>query len=300
MQGSAVVNVVVTGGAGFLGSRLGRELLGAGMVAGAGGGARPLSRVMLIDQAPVPPDLAADERVTAIQGDLGQLLDPLTSGPGTLAGADVVFHLAAAVSGECETDFDLGVRANLRATEALLASCRALGTSPVVVFSSSLAVFGGSEDLPLPAVVDDQTRPNPQTSYGAQKAIGEQLLADYTRKGFLRGRALRLVSISVRPGRPNAAASGFMSGIIREPLAGQRATCPVDPATEVALPSPAKAIAGRLCAATASDQAWAGRSAVNLPALTVSVADMAATLARVAGPEVAAPIDWIPDPGIPR
>ena len=156
----------------------------------------------------------------------------------------MIFHLAAAVSGECEADFDLGIRANLRATEALLASCRALGTSPLVVFSSSLAVFGGSADHPLPAVVDDQTLPNPQTSYGAQKVIGEQLLADYTRKGFLRGRALRLVTISVRPGRPNGAASGFMSGIIREPLAGQRATCPVAPDTEVALASPAKAIAG--------------------------------------------------------
>ena len=154
----------------------------------------------LIDQAPVPPDLAAEERVTAIQGDLGQLLDPLAGGPDTLSGADVIFHLAAAVSGECEADFDLGLRANVRATEALLASGRALGTNPVVVFSSSLAVFGGSDDHPLPETVDDQTMPNPQTSYGAQKAIGEQLLADYTRKGFLRGRALRLVSISVRPG----------------------------------------------------------------------------------------------------
>jgi nucleoside-diphosphate-sugar epimerase len=299
-QESAVVNVVITGGAGFLGSRLARELLAAGSLDVAGGGSRPLSRMTLIDQAPVPPDLAAEERVTAIQGDLGQLLDPLAGGPDTLSGADVIFHLAAAVSGECEADFDLGLRANLRATEALLASGRALGTNPVVVFSSSLAVFGGSDDHPLPETVDDQTMPNPQTSYGAQKAIGEQLLADYTRKGFLRGRALRLVSISVRPGRPNAAASGFMSGIIREPLAGQRATCPVDPATEVALASPAKAIAGLLCAATASDQAWAGRSAVNLPALTVSVADMAATLARVAGPDVAALIDWIPDPDIAR
>ena len=152
------MNVVITGGAGFLGSRLARELLAAGTLDVAGDGARPLSRVTLIDQAPVPPDLAADERVTAIQGDLGQLLDPLTSGPDTLSDADVIFHLAAAVSGECETDFDLGIRANLRATEALLASARAVGTSPVVVFSSSLAVFGGSEDLPLPEVVDDQLR----------------------------------------------------------------------------------------------------------------------------------------------
>jgi D-erythronate 2-dehydrogenase len=295
-----VVNVVITGGAGFLGSRLARELLAAGSLDAAGGGASPLSRVTLIDQAPVPPDLAADDRVTAVHGELGELLDPEGAGPDTLAGADVIFHLAAAVSGECEADFDLGLRANLRATEALLASGRALGTSPVVVFSSSLAVFGGSEDLPLPDVVDDRTRPNPQTSYGAQKHIGEQLLADYTRKGFLRGRALRLVSVSVRPGKPNAAASGFMSGVIREPLAGQRAICPVTPETEVALASPAKAIAGLLCAATASDQAWGGRSAVNLPALTISLADMAAALARVAGPEVSALIDWVPDPEVAR
>ena len=309
------MNVVITGGAGFLGSRLARELLAAGSLEVAGSQARPLSRVTLIDQVEVPPDLAADERVTAVRGDLAGLLDPAVGGPdmlaiggvrdiwgiwGILGEAEVIFHLAAAVSGECETDFDLGIRANLRATEALLESCRALGTSPVVVFSSSLAVFGGSAELPLPEVVDDQTRPNPQTSYGAQKVIGEQLLADYTRKGFLRGRALRLASISVRPGRPNAAASSFMSGIIREPLAGQRATCPVDPDTEVALASPAKAIAGLRRAATASDQAWGGRSAVNLPALTVSIADMAAALTRAAGPEVSALIDWTPDPEIAR
>ena len=301
-----MVNVIITGGAGFLGSRLARELLAAGSLEVAGGEARPVSRVTLIDQAPVPPDLAADERVTAVCGDLAELLDPAAGGPDILAiggigdEAEVIFHLAAAVSGECEADFDLGIRANLRVTEALLASCRALGTNPLVVFSSSLAVFGGSADHPLPAVVDDQTPPNPQTSYGAQKVIGEQLLADYTRKGFLCGRALRLVSISVRPGRPNGAASGFMSGIIREPLAGQRVTCPVAPDTEVALASPAKAIAGLRCAATASDQAWGGRSAVNLPALTVSVADMAAALTRIAGPQVSALIDWIPDTEIAR
>ena len=294
------MNVVITGGAGFLGSRLARELLAAGSLDLAGGGPRPLSRLTLIDQALVPPDLAADERVTAVQGDLGQLLDPLAAGPATLAGAEVIFHLGAAVSGECEADFDLGIRSNLRATEALLASCRVLGTSPVVVFSSSLAVFGDSADHPLPEAVDDQTLPNPQTSYGAQKVIGEQLLADYTRKGFLRGRALRLVSVSVRPGRPNAAASGFMSGVIREPLAGQRAVCPVSPDTAVALASPARAIDGLRCAATASDQAWGGRAAVNLPALTISLADMATALARVAGPEVSALIDWVPDPEIAR
>jgi nucleoside-diphosphate-sugar epimerase len=209
----------------------------------------------------------------------------------------VIFHLAAAVSAECEADFDLGIRANLHATESLLARCRALGTSPVVVFASSVAVFGSSAEHPLPAIIDDHTLPNPQTSYGTQKLIGEQLLADYTRKGFLHGRAVRLMTVTVRPGRPNAAASGFLSGIIREPLAGQRATCPVDPRTEVALASPAKAVGALLCAAAASGRAWGGRTAVTMPALTVTVADMAAALTRVAGPQVGALIDWIPDPG---
>jgi len=291
---------VVTGGAGFLGARLARELLAAGSVDVAGGGERPLSRMRLLDLSPVPADLAADERVAFIRGDLRELLDPAGGGRDTLAGADVIFHLAAAVSGECEADFDLGIRANLRATESLLASCRALGTNPVVVFSSSLAVFGASREHPLPAVVDDHTLPNPQSSYGVQKVIGEHLLADYTRKGFLRGRAVRLATVSVRPGRPNAAASGFLSGIIREPLAGRRAACPVGAATEVALISPARAIEGLLRAATATEEAWGGRSAVTLPALTVTVADMVAALERAGGPEVTALIDWVPDPDVAR
>ena len=295
-----MADVVVTGGAGFLGARLARELLAAGSVDVAGGGERPLSRMRLLDLSPVPADLAADERVAFIRGDLGELLDPAGGGRDTLAGADVIFHLAAAVSGECEADFDLGIRANLRATESLLASCRALGTNPVVVFSSSLAVFGASREHPLPAVVDDHTLPNPQSSYGVQKVIGEHLLADYTRKGFLRGRAVRLATVSVRPGRPNAAASGFLSGIIREPLAGRRAACPVGAATEVALISPARAIEGLLRAATATEEAWGGRSAVTLPALTVTVADMVAALERAGGPEVTALIDWVPDPGVAR
>jgi D-erythronate 2-dehydrogenase len=295
-----VVNVVITGGAGFLGSRLARELLAAGSLAVAGNAARPLSRLTLIDRTGAPADLAADERVTVIRGDLGALLGPGGAEGDALAGAEVIFHLAAAVSAECEADFDLGMRTNLRGTESLLASCRALGTNPVVVFASSVAVFGASGEHPLPAVVDDHTLPNPQSSYGVQKLIGEQLLADYTRKGFLRGRAVRLMTVSVRPGRPNAAASGFLSGIIREPLAGERAICPVDAGTEVALASPARAIAGLLCAATSSGEAWGGRTAVNLPALTVTVADMVAALERAAGPEASALIDWVPDSAVAR
>jgi nucleoside-diphosphate-sugar epimerase len=266
----------------------------------AGQGPRPLSRVTLIDRTPPPVDLSGDERVDTIRGDLVELLGPAGGGRHTLAGADVIFHLAAAVSAECEADFDLGVRANLRATEALLASCRALGTNPVVVFASSLAVFGDSPEHRLPPVVDDQTLPNPQSSYGVQKLIGEQLLADYTRKRFLRGRAVRLATVSVRAGRPNAAASGFLSGIIREPLAGEHAACPVGAATEVALISPARAIDGLLCAATSSEESWGGRSAVTLPALTVTVADMVAALERVGGPAVSTLIDWVPDPAVAR
>ncbi|HXB47928.1 MAG TPA: D-erythronate dehydrogenase [Streptosporangiaceae bacterium] len=296
-------NVLVTGGAGFLGARLARQLLAAGALAVAGAAPEPLTRLTLVDRAPVPADLAADERVTAISGELAELLDPGRGGPSlaspdALAGTDVIFHLAAAVSAECEADFDLGMRANLGTTELLLAACRALGTCPVVVFASSLAVFGASQEHPLPRVVDDHTMPNPQSSYGAQKVIGEQLLADYTRKGFLRGRAIRLMTVCVRPGRPNAAASGFLSGIIREPLAGQRAICPVGPQTEVALASPARAVDGLLCAATAAEAAWGGRTPVNLPALTVTVAGMAAALERVAGPQASTLIDWVPDPAV--
>jgi D-erythronate 2-dehydrogenase len=303
-------NVVITGGAGFLGARLARDLLAAGALAVAGTEPRPLRQVTLLDRAPVPADLRADPRVSEITGELGELLDPGPAGPGPAGGAaaaaardaigqaDLVFHLAAAVSGECEADFDLGIRANLRATEALLASCRAAGTRPVVVFASSIAVFGSSAEHPLPAVVDDDTLPNPQSSYGTQKVIGEHLLADYTRKGFLRGRSLRLMTVSVRPGRPNAAASGFLSGIIREPLAGQHATCPVAADTEVALASPARTIAGLRRAAESSEAEWGGRTAVTLPGLTVTVADMVAALARVAGPEAATLIDWVPDPAV--
>jgi D-erythronate 2-dehydrogenase len=291
-----VANVVITGGAGFLGARLARDLLAAGSLDVAGDGERPLSRVTLLDRVPAPPDLAADDRVTAIEGDLAGLLAPGQAGREAVAGADVVFHLAAAVSGECEADFDLGIRANLHGTEAVLAACREVGTNPMVVFSSSIAVFGGSPELPLPSVVVDHTLPNPQTSYGIQKFIGEQLVADYARKGFLRGRSIRLMTVSVRPGRPNAAASGFMSGIIREPLAGQRVVCPVDPATEVALASPPRAIKALRCAAASPGDLWGGRTAVTMPGLTVKVGDMVAALEQVAGPAVTSLIDWVPDP----
>ena len=295
-----MVSVVITGGAGFLGSRLARELLKAGELPLAGSEPHAISHLTLIDQAPALADLAKDERVTTLCGDLAAVVGHDGAGRGAVAEADVVFHLAAAVSGECEADFDLGMRANVHATETLLEACRAAGTNPVVVFSSSVAVFGTSPDHPMPTVIEDDTLPNPQSSYGVQKFICEQMLADYTRKGYLRGRAIRLMTVSVRPGAPNGAASGFLSGIVREPVAGERAICPVEPGTEVALASPAKAVEALLCAATAADADWGGRTAVTMPALTMTVGGMVAALERVAGAEASALIDWVPDPLVAR
>lgn len=298
-----MASVVITGGAGFLGSRLARHLLAAGTLGLAGDEARPITKLTLVDRVPLSAaliDLATDERVSSIEGDLAEVFGPGGAGLPALADADLVVHLAAAVSAECEADFDLGMRANVQATQTLAESCRVTGANPVVVFASSVAVFGQSEDHPFPAVLDDHTLPNPQSSYGAQKVICEQLLADYTRRRFLRGRAIRLMTVCVRPGKPNAAASGFLSGIIREPLAGLRATCPVAANTEVALASPGKAIEALVCAAASGDDAWGGRSPVTMPALTVTVAEMVAALERVAGPETAALIDWVPEPQTAR
>ena len=290
------LSVVITGGAGFIGTRLASEILARGSLSVAGAPSRPVTRLTLADQLPPPGGLSRDPRVGIWQGDLVDGLKDASARP--LGDADVVFHLAAAVSAECERDFDLGMRANLTGTQLVLAACRQGGRAPVVVFSSSLAVFGGTVTHPLPDVITDSTLPTPQSSYGIQKFIGEQLVADYSRKGFIRGRSVRLMTVSVRPGPPNAAASGFLSGIIREPLAGTRANSPVPPDTAVALSSPARAVEGLLRAAEAPPHQWGDPTAVNLPPVTVTVGEMVRTLERVAGPAVSALVSWEPDEAI--
>ena len=290
------MHILITGGAGFLGIRLARTLLAKGELSLAGATPQAITRVTLADRAAPPADLLADARVSAITGDLNAILEEkVATNRIQQAQPAIIFHLAAAVSGECEADFDLGMRSNFKATLGLLETCRAMGTQPMLVFASSLAVFGDSPEQPCPPVIEDATLPTPQTSYGIQKFIGEQLVADFTRKGFVRGRNVRLMTVSVRPGKPNGAASSFFSGMIREPLAGVKGACPVAPETEVALSSPGLTIKGIIRAAETSDAAWGPRTALNLPALTATTGDMAAALERVAGPAAIALIDWTPD-----
>ena len=291
------MNILITGGCGFLGLRLARTLLAMGSLSLAGAAPQAITRLTLVDRVAPPDDLRAEPRVAFVGGDL---YDQLRGGQLLAVDTSLVFHLAAAVSGECEADFDLGMRSNVDTTRMLLEACRLLGTRPVLVFSSSLAVFGHSALQPLPAVLGDSTLPTPQSSYGIQKFIGEQLVADFARKGFVDGRSVRLMTVSVRPGKPNGAASSFLSGMIREPLAGMRAACPVAPNTPVALASPARAIEGLLCAAQTSAAQWGPRTAMTLPGLMTTVGAMAKALEQVAGPSATALLDWRADPAIEK
>ena len=214
------MKVLITGGAGFLGRRLAAKLLQRGTLKNAELREEKIDQITLFD---VVPALGFnDPRIKVVTGDvsdaeaLAQVIDAKTT---------TIFHLAAVVSSQAEDDFDLGLSVNLDASRLLFETCRRVGHSPKVIFASSLAVYGGA----LPEVVQDDTVLTPKTSFGVQKAMTELLLSDYSRKGFIDGRALRLPTIAVRPGKPNKAASSFTSSIIREPLNNVQTVCPVTP-----------------------------------------------------------------------
>jgi len=270
-----MTRILITGGGGFIGSRLALALLAR----------HPEAKVTLLDVAfPQAPD----PRLTAITGDLAsaetlaKAMPPETSS---------VFHLAAVVSGGAEADFDLGYHVNLDGTRALLEACRKLKAPPKVVYASSVAAFGGK----LPDVLDDSTTPTPQTSYGTQKVIGEYLVADFTRKGMIDGRSLRLPTIVVRPGKPNLAASSFASSIIREPLAGVAVDCPVPETTGVWILSPHRVVEAFIHAHELPASAWPPGRVVNLPGITLSVREMLEAMGRVSGEETPKRVRFVPD-----
>jgi nucleoside-diphosphate-sugar epimerase len=285
------MNILITGGAGFLGTKLCAALLKRGALTDAQGREREISRIRLFDV--VEANRIIDPKVQAMAGDIASTEDVQHAlGNDT----DSVFHLAAVVSGEAEQNFDIGMRVNVDGTRTLFEAIRRLPSPPKVVFTSSLAVFGG----PLPEPVPDEQALTPQNSYGAQKAIGELLLNDMSRKGFMDGRALRLPTISVRPGKPNRAASGFLSGIIREPLAGVEAVCPVQTDLRAWLLSPRKAIQNLITGHEAPATHFGHTRSVNVPGMTVSVGEMVQALSEIAGDEVAARVKFERDPFIEK
>jgi D-erythronate 2-dehydrogenase len=288
------MKILITGGAGFVGRRLATTLLARGTLAG-----RRVERIVLADQVQPPPGMLADARVQAWVAPLLGVCTALREDMGPAF--DGVFHLASAVSGECEADFDLGLTSNLDSTRALLDALRyrmqhggagngvGSAANPTrLVFSSSIAVFGPDPAYPFPKLVGDDSLTTPQTSYGVQKLICEHLIADYTRKGYVDGRAARLVTVTVRPGRPNGAASSFFSGIIREPLAGEEAVLPVSLEVSHPVASPQRMVDGLIAVYEASREAFNGRTAMTMPGLNVTVQQMLDALEAVAGPKVRA------------
>ena len=284
------MHIFITGAAGMIGRKLTARLVADGAL-----GNRPIDRFTLLDvAAPAKPERFSGA-VEIVAGDIG---DPAALRRIAAARPDVIFHLAAVVSAEAEIDFDKGMRINLDGSRALLDAVRAVGDGyrPRLIFTSSIAVFGA----PFPDAIADEFHLTPLTSYGTQKAAIELLLADYTRRGFLSGVGIRLPSIVVRPGKPNKAASGFFSSIIREPLAGQEAVLPVADSVLHWHASP-RAAAGFLIHAAGLDAAKLGpRINLTMPGVCCTVAEQIAALRRIAGDKVASRIRREPDPLIAR
>ena len=289
------MKVVITGGTGFIGLNLARAILRRGALTGPSGKPEEVDSILLFDQF-VPDRLpdGLDGRVAMQAGDISDR-DTVF---GLVDRDDIsVFHLASVVSGGGEKDFDLAMRVNLDGGRHVFEAARARKGLPRVVFASSVAVFGGEA---MPDVVSDATKQTPQTTYGMTKAIGEMMVNDYTRKGFFDGRTVRLPTIFIRPGKPNAAASSFCSGVFREPLAGQECILPVRADIEVALLGFRNAIAGILGLHEADGAALGADRALFLPSRTYSVAEMIAGMRRVAEANGIAPgpVTPRPDPAI--
>jgi len=284
------MHILITGAAGMIGRKLTARLVAAGELNG-----RSIEKLTLTDViAPERPEKFAGS-VDAFAADIG---DPATSAGAVAGKPDVVFHLAAIVSGEAELDFEKGTRVNLDGSRALLEAIRKTGGGyrPRLVFTSSIAVFGA----PFPETIADDFHLTPLTSYGTQKAIVELLLADYTRRGFVDGVGIRLPTISVRPGRPNKAASGFFSSIIREPLAGAEAVLPVDESVTHWHASPRSAIGFLVHAAGLDSETLGPRVNLTMPGVCCTVGEQIAALRRIAGDKVAARIRRVPDPLVAR
>jgi nucleoside-diphosphate-sugar epimerase len=277
------VRILITGAAGMVGRKLVARLLKDGEIGG--------KRISALDLHDIVPPEAPDAPGVAIRSLTGDLADPEAGKALVAEKPDMVFHLAGVVSGEAEANFELGYRVNLDGTRQLFEAIRLAGITPRVVFTSSIAVFGA----PFPDVIADEFHPTPLTSYGTQKLMGEALLADYSRRGFFDGVGIRLPTICVRPGKPNKAASGFFSGIIREPLAGHEAILPVPRSVVHTHASPRSAVGFLLHAATIDTSRIGPRRNLSMPGVAVSVGEQIDSLRRVAGEAPVKLIREVPD-----